>query len=300
MTPPTVGVDLGGTRLRVALVGDDGTVLARRESPSRLGDGCDAVTTLAQLCLEVTGGEPPAAVGLATSGPVDVTSGVIDNPFTLRNWSGIPLRSALSRELGCGSHVAVDNDAAAAALAESYHGAGRGADPVAVVTLGTGIGAALVVGGRLLRGSAGFHPEAGHCLVDPQGPRCYCGAHGCWEVLASGTALTHTALAAGFASAEACVTAARDGNPRAAKITGTVARYTALGLISVSSFWAPEVIVIGGSLGSALDVMRPVIDRNLAELGPMLPPGGIRLAQAELGCDAGVVGAAMLARTPAP
>ena len=183
-----VALDIGGTNVRAALVDADGTILARRTAPTER----DGAGTLLALASEVV--DPRVtAIGIGVTGPVDHVSGVVDNPHTLPGWEGLDLPGVFT---SFGVPVVVDNDANAAALGEWWTGAR--ADRLAMVTLGTGIGVGFVVRGEVVRGPGGVHGEAGHQVLDPNGPTCYCGARGCWEQLAAGPALPRLAAQAGL------------------------------------------------------------------------------------------------------
>ena len=153
-------------------------------------------------------------VGIGCAGPVDPIRGTIHNPHTLPGWTDADIVTPVREALG--GRVVLENDADMALLGECQAGAGRGFDPVVMLTFGTGIGGAAIVGGRLLRGVAGEHPELGHVLVDPRGPRCYCGTSGCFESLASGSALAAAGLAGGLDDAPQVLARAREGDPRPA------------------------------------------------------------------------------------
>lgn len=183
-----VGVDIGGTRIRVVLVEPDGRVVAREDAPTKAERGAAAVIeTVSVLIRGLADGGAPAAIGVGISGPVDALTRIVSNPFTLAGWPPTDIRAPLASAFGV--PVVVENDANAAALGEWWTGAGRGAHRLVMVTVGTGIGVGLLVDGVVQRGADGRHGEAGHMVLDPAGPPCSCGARGCWEALASGTAL---------------------------------------------------------------------------------------------------------------
>ncbi|MGC8635157.1 MAG: ROK family protein [Candidatus Limnocylindrales bacterium] len=296
------GVDLGGTNVRVGIVDPAGAVLsfraARFDAQRGAEAGLDRIAGLVRACLREAGDPPLEAIGIGATGPLDARAGRLRNPYTLTTWVDVDVRGPL--EAAFGVPVALENDAVAAALGEWWQGAGRGSNCMAMVTFGTGIGVAVVGGGRVYRGSGEVHPEAGHQIVDPSGPRCYCGAQGCWEQLAAGPALRRLA----GASADPALRAAdasdiarldRAGHSEAQQIVASASRYAAMGLVNVVASYAPDLIVLGGGVMGAyrshLDEIRAIVGRSL----PYLPPGNTQIVEQLLGERAGVIGAAYAA-----
>ncbi len=294
----TIGVDMGGTGTRIALVDHPaGTLIARRSAATaQLGrrGGQAALADLADAIREVRGREPVAAIGIGASGPVDMATGVIHNPYTLPWFTGLPLGEALGREFGV--PVVVDNDTLAAALGEYTYGAAAGAVRALTVTLGTGIGVALIDRGRPFRGAGGGHPEAGHIPIADHGPRCYCGQLGCWEALASRTALEQ-ALAA-HRPPDADTGARRDwltrtaGQPDVAEILARYGGRVGAGLAVLHGVYEPDITVLGGSAAEYLphyaSSMREAMHRNPPFT--QAPP----IVTAKLGDWAGAIGASLL------
>lgn len=233
-------------------------------------------------------------------------TGRIDSPHTLPGWSGIDLRGTLSARFGV--EVRSENDAAAAALGEYWCGGGQGSERLVMVTIGTGIGGALVAGGRIYRGAAGFHPELGHQIVDPAGPRCYCGTAGCWEQLVSGPAIARARAwlrpdpdGEGEPDRAAeLFAAARLGDPDAAHLVGRIGRYLGLGLVNVVAFYAPDRVVLGGGVADHFDLLEPGIREALDPLGHYHPITRMTLHRSELAESAGILGAAYMVLPGAP
>ncbi len=297
--PVVAGIDLGGTNVRVGLVDAAGSIRAFCAAPFRAGQGAGPglrrLAAIVRTCLHRAGDPPLVALGIGATGPLDSRSGRIHNPYTLPTWADVDVRDPLESELGV--RVVLENDAVAAAIGEWWQGAGRGSQCMAMVTFGTGIGVAVVRADEPYRGAGDAHPEAGHFLVDPSGPRCYCGTQGCWEILAAGPALERLARDSGEPDLEGATAADvarldRAGHSVARRIVGMSSRYAALGLVNVVAAYAPDMIVLGGGVMGAyrghLDEMRAILGRSQ----PYLPPGDTRLVEALLGDRAGVVGAA--------
>lgn len=255
----------------------------------------------------------PTAVGVGVAGLVDRDGRLRFGP-NLGGLADLDVRGRLSEALGV--DVVVDNDATTATWAEVVLGAARGARDAVLVTLGTGIGGGLVVGGRLRRGAHGFAGEPGHVVVDPDGPPCPCGRRGCWERYASGSGLARLARDAAVAGrADAVVTlaggdpdavrgehvtlAARAGDPGALAVLRELAWWTALGVSNLVDVLDPEVVVLGGGLAADADLWIDAVRADVAEmaLGGRHRPAP-RVEIATLGERAGAIGAALLAARP--
>jgi glucokinase len=316
-----LGIDIGATNLRVAAVTPQGRIAAGRRTPTHAARGPEsairAALELADAVLaDCAGLEPLAGVGVGITGPVDVATGIVDNPHTLTGWPPTDVASPFRERLGV--PVVVENDANSAALGEWWCGAGRGARRLATITVGTGIGAGFLVDGAVQRRSDGRHGEAGHHVLDPGGPPCYCGARGCWEVLAAGPALARMARAGAPAAGTplhdlsegdperidgALVgRAARAGDPVAFRALTDAARWIGLGLVNTAAFFAPDTVVLAGGVSEVLPLVRPAIDDVLARHRHLVPTD-MEVRAASTGDDAGVLGAAYAASgrlAPAP
>jgi glucokinase len=308
----TVGIDIGGTKILGVVVEDDGTVVADQKMPTPIG--ADAlVDGISQVFVEL--GQSHGGldtIGLGAPGLVDHGGNLRFAP-NLPGVLELPLRERLEA-LHPGTSWRVANDATCAGLGEQTYGAGRGADEVLLVTLGTGIGGGIVTSGRPLLGANGFAGEIGHVVVDPHGPPCPCGKRGCWERFASGSGLGRLAREAAHAGQATRVTelaggdpenvrgehvtrAAAEGDPEALAVMAQFAWWLALGLANLANVFDPEVIVLGGGLVQAGDVLIGPARAAFADLveGVEHRPA-IRIVAAQLGERAGAIGAAVLAR----
>ncbi len=302
----TVGVDLGGTKcLAVALEG--GTVVGEDRIPTPVGEVA-LFDALAEVATAV-GGTEALGVGVGVPGLVDRT-GVLRFAPNLPGVFDLPIRAELESRLGV--PVRVDNDATCAAWGERQVGAARGYDDVILVTLGTGIGGGIVVGGALMRGANGFAGEIGHMVIDPEGPPCPCGQRGCWERFASGGGLGRLAqhaaaegraarilaLAGGDPAqvhGEHVTIAAAEGDAEAQAVLVELGRWIALGLVNLANAFDPEAFVLGGGLVEAGELLLGPVRTAFAGLlssGSHRPP--IAIVPATLGEHAGAIGAASL------
>lgn len=291
-------VDIGGTKIAVGAVREDGTLLARAESPTATGSGFAAAMrdTGAMLrdVMRRAGGEC-AGIGVACPGPLDPFTGILGVVGTLPGWEGGNITAALEAELGVG--VAVENDADAAALAEAHWGVGRRSSRFLYVTVSTGIGSGMIFSGELYRGVAGAHPEAGHHVIDASGPRCYCGARGCWESLASGPAMaawmSEQRPGAEARSAKRICELARGGDELACRAVQREGYYIGVGLANLITIFAPDTIAIGGGVMNSADLFLPLVRETIREIATQVPVEKICIALPSLGADAGLAGAAL-------
>lgn len=296
----TIGLDLGGTNLRAAKVLSTGETGATLLEPLDHGPGpgqFEQVLSIIDRVHRVAGGVLHG-VGVAVTGPVDPVSGWVDNPFTLPPSMQGDLLGSIRRRFDVSA--AVENDANAAALGEALYGAGRGAETVVCVTIGTGIGVGVVDRGRIRAGAGGSHPEAGHIVIDPSGPQCYCGAAGCFESMASAAAVISAARAAGVidthGSALDVQRAVELGDRAAKEIIDRAADALAAGVRALVAVYAPDVVVLaGGAAGIGRGALRSI---QLAASAFPFGPRDVTVRLGELGAWSGCIGAAALIGRP--
>jgi glucokinase len=294
-------VDIGGSKIAVGMVDEAGRVLARTECPTApergLADGLARMIAMLRETAAHAGGEL-RGIGIGCTGPVNPLAGTIGNVEFLPGWEGADLAGELSSAFDV--PAAIENDADAAALGEAAWGAGQGARSFVYVTVGTGIGGGLVWDGRLYRGVNGAHPEIGHHVIDPAGPPCFCGAHGCWESLASGPAMARWLrdnVLAGASTAEALgaqgiCAAAESGEPHAVAAVAREGHYLGLGLANLVTLFTPEVMALGGGLMRSRHLFwKPIQDTIRATCG-LVPFEQVRLVPAALGPETALAGAA--------
>lgn len=311
MSAETIGVDLGGTKMLVgALTGTEVHWESREGSTGQSEE--DLVELLVREIGEAREARPDAAaVGLGIPATIDHESGVAVSAVNLP-FKDLPIRDLVSERLGL--PVFVDNDATVAAYAEFLYGAGRKVKNMVMLTIGTGIGGGLILGGEIYRGAHGAGAELGHTVIDINGPPCQgnCPGRGCIETLASGTAIGRegriaaesdpdSVLAEILASGEpvdgkAVTDAALAGDPTAIEVFDLVGTRLGVALTTFANVFEPELIVLGGGAMAAGDLLLEPARRELAARA--LPPmNETPVLAAELGADAGLIGAAALART---
>lgn len=293
-----VGIDIGGTKIAVGAVDGSGAVAARRTLATLPQQGFARALGAMQeavrgVCAEAGwSARDLAGIGIGCAGPVDPARGSIHNIYTLPTWDGAqvvaPLREAFAVD------VRLENDADAALLGEAFAGGARGGGTVAMLTFGTGVGGAVLVGDGIYRGRDGAHPELGHLAVEPDGAPCYCGAGGCLESIASGTAIGVAGRAVGLPDSRAVFAAWQQGRPEGTRIVERALRATASAAWSIAHTFLPERIVLGGGImddhfESFRRAAQDALDAATLTAGP------VRVTRAELGSDAGLVGAAAIA-----
>ena len=310
MSTLALAFDLGGTELRGALVEHGGDVVARVSAPTLAGAGSEAVIgqiiTLADTLLKEHPQAKVTGIGMCAPGPLDPKAGIVIGPPTLAGWHNVPLIDILSRQFGL--PVRLENDANAAALGEWRFGAGRGTGSLVFVTVSTGIGGGVIADGHIYHGRRGLAAEIGHMTITGEGERCFCGNVGCFEAVASGTALGRqaTRLTApadgsllrrlakdGDVSARHVVEAARTSDAAAHQLIEAEAKWLGIGFTNLLHLYSPDLIVMGGGLSNGFDLLAPGI-RATIDQRAMAAYRDVPVVRAELGDRAGLVGAASL------
>lgn len=290
-----IGIDIGGTNLRGALIGTDGRVVQRFRQLSEIHEGrepflarlVDGVKALQRTADEL--GMAVRAMGVGVPGLID-RQGVVHSSVNMPVLEGLALREYLEAQLEVPVRCA--NDANLIALGEARHGAGQGLDSLVVVTIGTGLGSGLILHGRLWEGGRGFAAEFGHVTVEPAGLPCPCGNRGCLEQYVSATAISKKG---GGRSAEELARLAREGDPDARRLFETVAEYLGIGLAGLLNVLNLDGVVIGGGVAASYDLLKPVLLQTLQQRAFPQIMTGVELRRAALGDDAGLLGAALLA-----
>jgi glucokinase len=309
MSEIVIGVDLGGTNIKAGAVDSEGMVRVRLSEPTpEPEDGpdavADAIAGAARKVLRRARVAPSSVrgMGVGSPGTIDMEAGVVGFSPNLPQLNDYPLRRRLEQQLEL--HCVLENDANAAALAENWVGAGRHADSLVLVTLGTGIGGGIVSDGRIWHGTGFVAGEVGHMCIDPDGPPCGCGSNGCWEQFGSAPAMVRrmqdtidsgraTALAdAEELTARGIYEAAVDGDQAAAENIRETGRYIGIGVSNLLHILNPHVVAFSGGVTAAgrmlLDPIRQEVQTRTMEFNRR----NVRICYSEVPADAGIIGAA--------
>ncbi len=315
--PPVVGVDIGGTKIIAAVFDGEGAILSRILCLTLGSEGPDRVinrikSTIVQV-IENAGlkRDQVGCIGIAAAGAIDINRGIVADSPNIPHWHNIPLRDRLLESLG--GPVFLLNDANAAALAEHRLGAGRGLNNLIYITVSTGIGGGMIIDGELYQGTDGSAAEIGHMIIKIGGPVCKCGKRGCFEAMASGTAIASLAqkrlrrgedsimpgLAqkkAGNVSARIVAEAARKGDALALAVIKESAGYLGIGVANLVNLMNPEMVIIGGGVSKMGEMILRPTRKSMKANAIALPAGTVRLVRSQLGVDAELTGAALYAR----
>ena len=307
-----IGIDLGGTNIKGALVSEQGEIVKQSTCPTHAEQGADAVTeTIAQMIHDLAANEAIDSVGLGCPGMVDDKNGNVVYACNL-GWVDYDVRSALQELTGYSVHLV--NDANAAALAEAIVGAAKGAESAVVVTLGTGVGGGVVIGSKLLTGYTGAASELGHMVIVADGEDCACGRKGCFETYASATALirmTHEAMVKhpesamhqiaaeqGGVDGRTAFTAQQMGDAAGEEVIKKYVHYLSIGIANIVNIFFPEVIALsGGVANQGENLLVPLREKvEQQEYGAAYTAKHPRIVCCTLGNTAGMIGAAMFAK----
>jgi glucokinase len=319
LTQVIVGVDVGGTAIKMALLSTQGEILYKTQEPTPVAEGEDSVlrkiSDMMHAMLEQTqtAKEQVAGIGVGVPGPVDAENGIVRDAVNLHWKQPVRLKEKLERLTGL--PVYVDNDANNAALGEMWRGAGQGAKDLIVITLGTGVGGGVIVHGRIVHGMNGVGGEVGHITMEPAGgPACNCGKTGCLETYASASAIIREGLKAaqegtspqlagilsqhGKIRAKDVLDAAKSGDEAAVAIVDQAAFYLGLALSHLANVLNPSRIVIGGGMSAAGEFLfSRVRDAFRRYVTFPYAADSCEILPATLGNDAGVIGAGWLVRS---
>jgi glucokinase len=306
------GIDIGGTKTAIALENSFGERVVARTLPTQT----DAFAMIGQIsdAIEAMLDENRAeltAVGIACPSPLDIEKGLVMSPSNLREWNNFPIVKLFKDRFKV--PVVLENDANTAALGEYVDGAGRGYKNIVYVTVSTGIGGGIILGGEIYHGVGAGAGELGHTIVQPDGVQCNCGSVGCVETICAGVHIARRAqekLANGESSlmnqiaaninevsAKTVVEAARRGDKLAIEIWDETCFYLAVGIANAITLLAPEAVIIGGGIAAATGEMLFVpLRRLIPKYVSMIPADKILILPAELGSESGVCGALVLAK----
>jgi glucokinase len=289
----TLGLDLGGTKIAAAVV-EDGNILARKQVKTPQTGLDDVVSALENISHDLLEKHSDiTALGIGVPGPLDFKKGRIRFTPNIAGLDDAPIVELLEKRLKL--KIVLENDANAAGFAEHKYGAAKKYDSSLYITISTGIGGGLFIGDMVIRGANGITGEIGHVTVMPHGPLCGCGQLGCWEALASGRAIAKEAT---FSYGETLSTQtvfekAKVGERKALMVIDNAAYFMGIGIANLQKIFDPHVFVIGGGMSQVGDFYFDKIKAYTKRFNEGFPPSSIRVA--ELGTDAGVIGAAAVA-----
>lgn len=309
-----IGMDLGGTFIKAAALDPTGKVKAKGRVPTEVKGGRDQVVanmlTLVKDLEREMGGETPMGLGVGVPGVLDSGGGIVIKSPNFPDWDGFPLREKLLKPLSY--PVVLENDANAAAVGEQWLGAGRGEASFLFITLGTGVGGGLIINGALWKGTRGKAGEFGHMVVEPDGPLCGCGGHGCLEVYASAQGIVRMvrdALRGEKASLigewadkggkaidpELVTRAALQGDSLALEVYRKLGRYLGIALVDVINLLDINCFILGGGISHAFPYFIGPLMQEVRERIFGISGKEIRVIKAQCGEDAGLLGAGYLA-----
>jgi N-acetylmannosamine-6-phosphate 2-epimerase/N-acetylmannosamine kinase len=295
-----IGVDLGGTNIKSGIVSREGELICSSVNPTPAQEGREAVMQqlkkVVRDCLAEARerGIAPTGVGVATAGWVNsVTGEVIYGTDNLPGWTGTRVGPELQDT--CGLPVAVENDANALAIGEHHYGAARGVDNFICITLGTGVGCGIYLGGRLHRGAHSLANALGHIQIESEGPPCTCGKQGCVETYANAAALVRYAGESDLASAKEIIAAANSGDPSARNAVRTYARFLALGCVSLIHLLDASLLIFSGGITEDNPALLSDLQEELAKRLLLFGERHLQIRVSQLGYFSGVLGAAATA-----
>jgi len=312
---PVLAVDLGGTKIITAIVSANGQIVAKERYLTLADEGPQAVInrllSAVDNILNLKNIDPSQlnSISIAAAGGIDVARGLVTLSAHLPDWHNVPLRDIVSDRYGVSTFLL--NDASATTLGEHRFGAGRGVNNLILLTVGTGIGGGIIIDGRLYNGPSGSAGEIGHMTIDVNGPRCVCGNIGCLELLVSGTSierearrriaqgemssLVEVAGRMGDITAEEIGVAARGGDSLALDIIAEAATYLGVGMTNLVNIFNPEMIIVGGGVAELGELLLDPARQVVRERAFPVSTRAVRIVPAELGDEAGVLGAAVFA-----
>ena len=312
MTKNRIGIDVGGTNVKIALVDDKGSILYSNSVPTRAEMGYEYTVNNIKQAIRDLMSETKVTniegIGFDFPGQIDYKNGIVRLAPNIPGWVNIPIAKIIEDEFKIPTRI--DNDVHCAALGELNFGAGKGCENFICMTVGTGIGSGIVINGKLVRGASNAAGELGHIKLQMhEGPLCGCGDHGCLEAFASGPSIVAIAeeyilggkstkfreLASGgeitpFIVAEA----AKQGDPVARRIFVRIGEYIGFGLSSVVNLLNPEKIIIGGGVADAGDILLDPIKETIKKRAMVVAGSAVEIVPAKLGNTAGVIGASLL------
>lgn len=313
---PLLAIDLGGTKIATGIVSQQGEIVSQEYVPTLPEEGPDAVISRMLLSIDsvVKKTDLPRStfsrIAIAAAGAIDSDRGIVTHSPNLPGWEQVRLRQMI--EEATGLQTLLINDASAAALGEHWRGIGKGVDDLIYITVSTGIGGGIILGGNLYTGASGSAGEIGHMTIDVDGPHCSCGNTGCLEVMASGRAIARKAqqlITEGARSAivelvegttenvtaKVVAEAAQNGDAVASRIILEAATYLGAGMVNLVNIFNPDMIIVGGGMSKMGDMLLGPARQVVAERAFQLPAQRVRIVPSRLGDSAALLGAVAFA-----
>ena len=314
MKKVVAGIDIGGTNISIAVAETGGgDVVSKHKLPTQSSLGPFSAFDKMSEALEKMLAEEPSeleAIGVGSPSPIDIRKGLIMSPSNLLEWSEFPIVDLLGDRFGV--PVKLENDANAAAVGEYIYGAGRGHRNIFYLTVSTGIGGGLIIDGELYHGISTAAGEIGHTIIQPEGVLCNCGSRGCLETICSGVHIARRArerlekgeasILSGmvtdteFITARTVVDAVRQGDSLATAIWDETCHFLAIGIANAISLLAPEIVIVGGGVAAAGDLLFVQLRERVPHFVSMVPADKINIVPARLGTESGLYGAVAIAR----
>ncbi len=311
-----IGVDLGGTNMRVGMVTSDGRMVHRLILPTRVTLGLDKVVERIIKAIQevinqtIVPGNQIKGIGIGSPGTIDIQSGIIISSPNFPKWKQVPLKHMIEEKLSIPTFM--DNDANAFAFGEKWVGAGKEVQSLVCLTLGTGVGGGIILNGRIWHGADGMAAEIGHMTVLPDGLKCNCGNYGCLESYASASSIVRrvcNAIQSGKLTmvldyakgnlenitSDLVYQAALKGDELAIHIMNETATFLGIGIANLINLLNPEMIVVGGGLTNAWDIIYPVTLKEVQKRALSEMAKRVKIVRASLGDNSGIIGAAGIA-----
>ncbi|MBA3784681.1 MAG: ROK family protein [Acidobacteria bacterium] len=313
MDEVVAGIDIGGTKIAIAIETLAGERIAARRLPTQVKIGAYAIIeNVLQSITEILEDKQVklAAIGIGCPSPLDIEKGLVMSPSNLQNWDNFPIVKLFKKRFNV--PIVLENDANTATLGEYNYGAGRGFKNIVYITVSTGVGGGIIINGEIVHGVGWGAGELGHTIVQPDGVRCNCGSIGCLETICAGVHIARRAkmrLAGGEPSlmnelvsninevtAKTVVEAVRKKDQLASEIWMETCRFLAIGVANIITLIAPEAVIIGGGVASAGELLFAPLRSFLPQFVSMIPLEKVAVLPAELGGESGVCGALALAK----
>ncbi len=300
-----IGIDIGGTNIRAAVVDPDGKILSRKKIKSNARDGIDKLILNLKEIISLFPDFKTDCIGIGIPGILDQKNGILTQAPNISGIKNFPIIKELKKIIQY-ENIIVENDANAAALGEYWKGAGSGSNSLLMLTLGTGLGGGIVLNGELWQGEDGMAGEIGHVILDPEGPLCNCGNSGCFESFVSGEAVRrivrnspelkqYTKDTHPDDIPEKIMQLAKENNKKSLQIWDDIGKYLGIGITSLINLLNVDSVIIGGGLSNAWELFEKSMNTEIKKRALAGPRERLTIHPASLGDDAGIIGCAYLA-----